>query len=671
MITKRKWLAGITAAAMLATTLASAPSASALQGQGQTYTGNAAYIGTYMATQYFGNAGFEVTFQYEKFDSDGIYEEPDGKIVTINYNDTFQFLVFDSQWGGWNATSAGPNGVDITTPPLVADDLHIGETYKVQVPIATIESKLATGDNPYGINLQLGGVGDTSVKVLSIDYLANTSATPAGEVTITGSWTKGTGGSMSVESGSAYVATSEDNINVYNFSTKGFVNPTVDVTVTYETAPYDYVEADLEKQDGSPLVPYFPYIDVTGTYTYTTEIPTDINAFLAIYDACTVKEIHIYDNHEGNALKVSGQKAETVVANLRAGFGIGNTMDVVTDEGGVDETAIGNPPITEKLFQTIKGQCFKSVRIPISYVNMVNAEGDIDDDYLDRIQAVVDRALDTGLYVVINIHNDGGEDVPGKWINIGLDNKSDEFKAVVKKFSNMWSEIATKFAGYNQALIFEDMNEVMVSGAYSRNQLTTQQFINAYANIMDLNQAFVNAVRGTGDAANEDRVLIVPGYNTDIDMTVEGFDDLVFNMPTDPTANRLALSVHYYTPSDFTLNGGTNVWDINGTYGKSYMVNQLTKIAGYKIPVYLGEYSAVFKNNIPNVAEYVGALNEAAEEVMEKTGISIATAYWSNGVIGTNYNGGTGVIDRRFNIVTPAGEDIIDTIKAIFCSDSK
>ena len=296
---------------------------------------------------------------------------------------------------------------------------------------------------------------------------------------------------------------------------------------------------------------------------------------------------------------------------------------------------------------------------------MVNAQGDINDDYLNRIQAVVDRALDTGLYVVINIHNDGGEGVIGKWIDISLQNGSTAFNAVVNKFSNMWKEIATKFASYNQALIFEDMNEVMISGAYTREDLTDAQFANAYANITELNQEFVDAVRGTGNDANDDRVLVVPGYNTDIDMTVAGFDEGVFYMPKDTTADRLSLSVHYYDPSNFTLSGqpdDTNTWDITGQYGISYMTSQLTKVSRYGVPIYLGEYSAFFKNNINYVANYVAALNAAAKEVIAATGTSISTAYWDNGVIGINNTNGTGLINRIFNIVTPTGTAIIGEI---------
>ena len=663
----RRTLAAVAAMAMSATALTSVISASALEGAG-TYTGSAAYIGTYFKADYFGNTAFRVSYKYDKFDEDGTYVDPEtNEVVTIDYNDTLEFLVFDSEWGGWDKTSVGPEGINVTEPAITAKDLNTTDIHTAVVPIATIEDKLTTTNAVQGINLQLGGVGDTTVTIESIEYVQG--EVPGEEVTIKGEWTKLPDdseepvGEMKVTQGSAYVLTTKWNIQVSQFSTSGFENPTVAVTVTYDKAPNEYIQAELLKTDWTPIVANYPYVDVTGTYTYTTEIPAGTNAFIACYDQCTVKEIHIYNNHEGNALKVSGIGACAINSSLQPGFALGGALDALDENGDASETAWGNPVVTEALFQTIKGAGFKSVRIPVSYLNMIDDKGDIDDVYLDRIQKVVDDALDTGLYVIINIHNDGGESIPGKWIDISLDHDSAAFANVVAKFSAAWKEIAAKFANYNEALIFEDMNEVMISGKYSRNQFTDAEFANAYANINELNQAFVDAVRGTGtNDGNDDRCLIVPGYNTDIDLTVDGFDELVFSMPTDTIANRLILSVHYYTPSDFTIaENGPTVWDINGTYGYNYMVSQLEKIAGYGYPVYIGEYSAIFKNNIPEVVEYVGAFNTAIKAVVEKTGTCISAAYWDNGVIGVNAKG-SGIIDRRFNIVTPIGNQVITAI---------
>ncbi len=660
----RKLFSLFASAVMTVFALTSVISASALEGEGQAYEGNAAIIGSYLTSQYFGNTAFEVNFYYESFDPDGTYwDEETGELKTIDYNDTFQFLVFDQDWQGWDKTIAGPQGVNVTQPPLTADDLSLFTPYSVTVDIATIESELSTGFDPFGINLQLGGVGDTIVYVESISYVQG-EVEESGEVTITGEWQFNEGGTMEVVNGSAYVSTSEYDIVVSNFLTEGFVNPTVDVTVTYETAPKDFVQAEIQTLDGGVINPYYPKVNVTGTYTYTTELPIDNNGFVAIYHGCVVSEIHIYDNHEGHAPIVSEKTASTINNKLQPGYTLGNALDAVDKKGEVDETAYGNPPVTEKLFQEIKSLGFKSVKIPITYLNKVNEDGDIDDDYLDRIQTVVDRALDTGLYVVINIHNDGGEGVEGKWIDISLQHGSAEFNAVVNKFSNMWSEIATRFKDYNQALVFEDMNEVMVEGANSIDP-TNPEFYNAYSNITELNQAFVNAVRGTGDDANDDRCLIVPGYNDNIDSTLAGFDSGVFNMPKDTSTDRQMLSVHYYDPPAFTLGGeygDTSEWDMYGEFGIGHMVQQLGKIAEYGIPLYLGEYSAYFKDNIPTVTKYVGALNAAARFAGEITGNSVSTSYWDNGVIGINDIDGTGLIDRMFNLITPTGYTISEAI---------
>ena len=661
----RKLFSLLASAAMTVFALTSVISASALEGEGQTYQGNADFIGSYLVSQYFGNTAFEVTFRYESFDPDGTYQDEEtGEIKTIDYNDTFQFLVFDQLWQGWDKTIAGPQGVDVSQPPLTADDLSLGMDYTVTVDIATIESKLSTGFDPHGINLQLGGVGDTVVYVDTIRY-APGDVKEGEELTIVGNWKKFDGGTMEVVNGSAYVDANSENITVSNFSTRGFENPTVDVTVRYDKVPVKTAEANILTIDGKPIYPYFPNIDEAGTYTYTTELPLNITGLLAIYDYCTVQEIHVYNNHMGYAPHVSGKTASTINKNLQPGYTLGNALDAVNKDGEVDETAYGNPRVTEVTFQAIRRMGFKSVKIPITYLNMVNENGDINDDYLDRIQNVIDRALDTGLYVVINIHNDGGEGVRGKWIDISLQNGSAKFNAVVNKFSNMWSEIATRFKDYNQALVFEDMNEVRIDGVYDRNQLTDAQFNNAYANITELNQAFVNAVRGTGDDANDDRCLIVPGYGDNIDMTIDGFEENVFDMPNDTSADRQMLSVHYYTPSTFTLGGDygdTNQWDMYGQYGMTYMVEQLGKIGRYGVPIYLGEYSAEFKNNIPTVANYVGVLNATAKYIEQVTGTSFSTSYWDNGVIGIDYTHGTGLINRMFNIITPTGYTISEAI---------
>ena len=65
----------------------------------------------------------------------------------------------------------------------------------------------------------------------------------------------------------------------------------------------------------------------------------------------------------------------------------------------------------------------------------------------------------------------------------------------------------------------------------------------SYALCNEINQKFVDVVRGSG-GNNSKRHLLISGYNTAIDRTC---DDM-FKMPSDP-ANRMAVSVHYYSPA--------------------------------------------------------------------------------------------------------------------------
>lgn len=638
----KKLISMASAAAMAITMMTSTISVSAagLITNGGPYTGDAFYISTNNKSDYYGKEAFEITYKFNSISKTRVDEN--GDTVDVDFTDTFEFLVFDTAWGGWNATNVG-----VANP-------EVNKEYTCTANISDIESKLSTGGTISGINLQTGLIGNSSVTITSLKYVDG--LVPSEEVSISGNWVKGAGGTMTVASGSsANVSTNEWNIFVSQFSVSQFINPTVDVTVEYASNPNNYVQAEILNGE-TPIITNYPFVDVTGTYTYTTEIPSDMTSLTACFDTCIVKSIRIYDNHDGKALNVSGQTATQVNDAMTPCWNLGNALEA-SDNGVVGETTWGNPYVTQKIFQTIKAQGFKSVRIPVSYLNMVDANGDINDAYLDRVQAIVDRAMDSGLYVIINIHHDGSDAVSGKWLDISVENGSAQYDAMINKFTNMWTEIAERFSTYNQSLIFEGMNEVMITGKYTLDTLG-DEFDNAYANIMDLNQAFVSTVRETGSFENNDRCLIICGYNTDINLTVEGYNDDYLEV-NDEATDRLILSVHYYDPYDFTLNQyGTNTWSKNGTYGETYMISQLNKLSAINMPIFVGEYCANFKNNTAQVAEYIKTLNAVANA----SDLSISTAYWDNGVIGINANG-SGLIDRRFNSVTTNGQTIINAIK--------
>lgn len=640
----KKRIASVAAAAALAVTGLTGLSASAAAPSDAvgSYTGNATYIGTYFKSDYFGNSEFEISYKYTKLATTTTVTEDDGTTRPIDYTDTFEFLVFDQNWGGWNKTTVGQaNPVKDTV-------------YTEKVSIADIESKLSPAGTVQGINLQTGGINDAQVEITSLKYVEG--AVAGQEVNITGSWTKGTGGTMTVsEAGGAAVSTNEWNIQVSQFSVNGFANPRVDVTVKYDAVPSDFVQAELQKTNGTPVVANYPKVTKTGEVTYTTEIPENLTAFLACYDACTVTKIHIYDYTTGNTAKaVSGKTATEVATDMGMAWNLGNSFDCVDDKGNVSETIWGNEITRKELFIAVKNAGFKTIRIPVSYMNMINSDNTVNKDYLERLQVVINDAYNMGMYVVINIHNDGGNGIVNKWIDITKTGA--DFEAVTAKFTGVWTSIATYFKDYDQKLVFEGFNELM-NGDYNAAPTDTQ-----IANITALNNAFVDAVRKAG-GSNTDRVLIVAGYNTNIGYTVDKFVK-----PSDTSTNRLMLSVHYYAPDGFTMGTDTK-WPVGSgesTYtSKEYMEAQINSAASagtkFGMPVFLGEYGPKDNTNTDARATYCYWLNYYASLK------GIVTSYWDNGVVGT---GGTALFDRTTNTITDTGDTLVGYITAGYEKDS-
>ena len=52
---------------------------------------------------------------------------------------------------------------------------------------------------------------------------------------------------------------------------------------------------------------------------------------------------------------------------------------------------------------------FKSIRIPVSYLSMIDDNNGykIDSSWLDRVQQVVDYCVDNDMYAIVNMHGDG------------------------------------------------------------------------------------------------------------------------------------------------------------------------------------------------------------------------------------------------------------------------
>ena len=282
------------------------------------------------------------------------------------------------------------------------------------------------------------------------------------------------------------------------------------------------------------------------------------------------------------------------VASMGLGINIGNTLDCIMDfgkmgisDGHVDERSWGNPPITKEYIAALKSYGYKTIRLPVTWAQHQKTSGDyaIDEAWISRVEEVIDWCLEQGFFVIVNLHHDGGTS-EASWI---LDAAND-YNSVAKRLSATWKQIAERFSDRSDHLIFEAMNEVGFDSA-----------ANPYKVLNDLNQLFVDTVRATG-GNNSTRYLIFSGYYTDIEKTC----DTRFKVPKDTAQNRLLLSIHYYTPSAFTISedSSNQYWYRYdwGNYADILELNTLFKSLYDKfilkgIPVVMGEYGIVQKKD--------------------------------------------------------------------------
>src|SRR4051812_47567635 len=148
--------------------------------------------------------------------------------------------------------------------------------------------------------------------------------------------------------------------------------------------------------------------------------------------------------------------APQLVAEMGAGWNLGNQLEA-NNNGIPSETAWGNPAVTQALIDRVKASGFKTIRIPVSYLGNIGAGPNytISAAWLNRVAEVVNYAYNQGLYVMINMHGDGYKSVTGSWL---ICDSSDQ-TTIKARYQKVWQQIATKFSGYNEHLIFESMNE--------------------------------------------------------------------------------------------------------------------------------------------------------------------------------------------------------------------
>ena len=322
------------------------------------------------------------------------------------------------------------------------------------------------------------------------------------------------------------------------------------------------------------------------------------------------------------------------------GWNLGNSLEAI---GPGNETAWGNPVVTQQLISSVKAAGFDTIRIPVAWsVFSDEASFTIDTDWLERVEEVVNYALNADMYVMMNEHWDGG------WLNQPFFDQQDALNA---RLSTMWTQIANHFKDYDNRLLFAGTNEVLEEGNYNTPTTEMVTVQNSF------NQTFVNAVRATG-GNNATRFLVVQGFNTNINHTVS-----FATIPTDSATDRLFMEVHYYDPYNFTLNSSSDVTEwpsltetwANETWMESKMQEMKTTFVDAGVGVILGEYGVISRNSVSgheaSRIRWNGYLTAYALEN------NIVPVYWDNGYTGDN---SLGLFDRSTG--NQVHSDLIDAI---------
>jgi len=324
--------------------------------------------------------------------------------------------------------------------------------------------------------------------------------------------------------------------------------------------------------------------------------------------------------------KMRNITSQQLVEDMTFGWNLGNTLDVCqADRDGdgkinehveagekVDETLWGNPKATKELFTSLKKNGVNAVRIPVTWRDHMDSNGNIDREWMDRVQQVVDYAYSQGMYVIINVHHDGGGDPKfGAWI---IEESQKDYNTFLKKYKNIWKQIAERFKNYSDYLIFESMNEVGFDTLYNKNKADAYNLINK------INQDFVDIIRATG-GNNAKRHLLIAGYYTDIERTC----DSLYKMPDDK-AGRCILSVHYYTPWDFCTCDRKHTWGTNSEVRQmETLIGKMKKnFVDKGIPVIIGEYAAS-GSDLSSCIFFIEKLNKLCSDY------GIATFIWDSG----------------------------------------
>ena len=310
--------------------------------------------------------------------------------------------------------------------------------------------------------------------------------------------------------------------------------------------------------------------------------------------------------------QIQNLSAWEYIGDMTVGWNLGNSLDCKSEvrsntENLKQELNWGNPYVTKELIDYVAESGFHTIRIPVTwYYNTYEDEAGklkINEEWLNRVQDIVDYAIAKGLYVLLNTHHEQ------PILYTGVDEAT--MNEVLLHAKELWTEIAEHFKTYDEHLLFESYNEIdNIESSWNYSDLAAEQ-------MNELNQVFVDAVRSTG-GNNANRILVVPtlldGSNTKF--------YAAFRLPKDIVPDKLIVQVHLYSKK---VNQ-----EIEGEFEQ---LEQFSQRIG--APILIGEFGTKKESMVSELR-----MEHASNYIARAAQHGIKCIWWDNG---TDYK----VIDRR------------------------
>jgi endoglucanase len=242
----------------------------------------------------------------------------------------------------------------------------------------------------------------------------------------------------------------------------------------------------------------------------------------------------------------------------------------------------------EKDFRLLKEAGFNSVRInlqPFRYMNATNGWA-LPDSWYDVLNWAMNGARQQGLAVILDLH---------EYTTLGSNPEASK-----ARFLAFWRQISARYQSAPDDVFFEVLNE-------PNGELTPSLW----------NDYFGQALAIIREKNPTRAVIVGPAFWNSIDHLAE------LKLPEQD--RHLIVTVHYYTPMEFTHQGASWVAaqrdKVGVDWGKPEEVARIGRdfdtaaawAKAHNRPVYLGEFGAYDKGAMDARARYTGSVARAAE----------------------------------------------------------